>query len=305
MHPTRHRSVFGSVALTAALVAAAPVEPVPTNPERLSVALAAAADPVTAWMDVLATSADNLGALASSLMARRLPALTQFLDNLGGYAATTATALQGGTGELLGYLTQRWPAGLTDIVGDLTSGHLDQGFTALADLLVGTVTDPVAHLDPVMAIPATMAQNLANVVAALADLTDPYVTVAALGPVHSVAAALGDTAHTVVDAVGQGDPLTALGGLVNLPAAVTGALLNGGVADAGGGHFWPGLLSIGSFPIDNGLLSVLTSTVPMAVATALGWQPWASATAELPQMFAVTQIPLAIENLVTAVLGTL
>jgi len=91
---------------------------------------------------------------------------------------------------------------------------------------------------------------------------------AAIGPPTGITQAIGDTAQVVVDAVGAGDYGTAITELINLPATLTGALINGYTPP--GGSIMPGLLT----PPDDtgfnaGLVYTLLVSIPKAIATAI------------------------------------
>jgi hypothetical protein len=129
----------------------------------------------------------------------------------------------------------------------------------------------------VLDIPAKIAQNAADVIASAFSLTTalPLLT-GVLGPIINPINALGSTAQDVVDALGAGDVIGALTAVVNVPAVLTGALLNG--FEAADGTLLPGLLSMDSF--SGGLVQGLLLTIPRAIADALGANTSARAAAD-------------------------
>jgi hypothetical protein len=87
---------------------------------------------------------------------------------------------------------------------------------------------------------------------------------------------LGDSAQGIVTALGAGDFTTALSDLVNAPAVIEGAMLNG--YDASFGTDYPGLLSPDAeFSFGPGTLQAFLVDIPQAIAAAITPSTTASA----------------------------
>jgi hypothetical protein len=211
----------------AAAIAIAPIQPTLPHVQvpslhSASVELAAFANPIEAWLEVLGAAAANVGALGQTVLADPAPVLKQLLTNqfanaivLGDAGQQTVTALVA--------LAQGLPAAIqaaiatgnaVDAVNSLVAYAVVAGFGLLGPLgeAYSVVTNTLANV-----------QNVANVIFPDVALATALGIIA---PLVSTAVAGAE----VVDAVGSGDPVTALSAIINAPATLTGAFLNGNPA---------------------------------------------------------------------------
>ena len=129
-------------------------------------------------------------------------------------------------------------------------------------------------------VPVKIAENVTKAVAALFDNANivPLLT-AVMSPIVAPINAFGASVQDVVDALGAGHLADAITAVLNVPARLVGAVLNG-YTDVTGG-FTPGLLTVSDNPFSAGLLQAVFVNLPRAIATAIGAAPAASATATL------------------------
>ncbi len=255
-----------------------PTVPGITAPAAISTAavdLTSLANPIQLWAQVLNQAVDNAGALGRDWLSDPAPVLRQLLTNQIGYLESLADAGSGVVNGLGQYFDPANPFGATAeierAIQQFSEGNIFGAVSTLTGALItGTIIVGVGlplFESGVLDIPAKMAQNAADVIASVFSLTTalPLLT-GVLGPIINPINALGSTAQDVVDSLGAGDVIGAITAVVNIPAVLTGALLNG--FEAADGTFLPGLLSMDSF--SGGLVQGLLLTIPRAIADALG-----------------------------------
>lgn len=252
--------------------------PAVTAPAAIStaaVSLTSLANPIQLWAQVLSQAVDNAGALGRDWLSDPAPVLRQLLTNQIGYLESLAAAGSGVVNGLGQYFDPANPFGATAEIQramqQFSDGNIFGGVSTLTGALItGTIIVGVGlplFESGVLDIPAKMAQNAADVIASAFSLTTALPLLAGvLGPIINPINALGSTAQDVVDSLGAGDVIGAITAVVNIPAVLTGALLNG--FEAADGTLLPGLLSMDSF--NGGLVQGLLLTIPRAIADALG-----------------------------------
>lgn len=268
------------------------------------------------YIQLFTNTFDNLQNIAQGISADPLPFVQQVLANQLEYSNTVEMALNNAAADLDKGMAD-FSAGLQTAFETLTSGDVVGAFsgaqTALQDLLVsltltvvldplgveGDLGGPLGDLLPILTIPQDMADNLGGLVSALTDtsifvglqqpLTDhlglPLVLFfAALGPLITTVNALGATGQEVVDDLQSGDLLAALGAVIDAPANLANAFLNGHATIDPGGLGLPlpvsGILgglegiSFGGNDLDGtplgGLFSILLELLPQQLAEAIG-----------------------------------
>ena len=283
MQITVRSYLTGGVALAgASVIALSPV--VVTNSDTIiaavptssaAVELTAAVNPITAWVDVFASAAENAGSIGNAVLQDPAPLLRQLLRNQLGYGETLFTAAQGVVEGAVAYLDPANEFGFW--------AEIKRAGTQLADGNIGGAVTTVAGaltLGPIFSIglplltsglleiPATIAQNFANVVKALTNVETvlPIVT-GALGAVLAPITAIGDTIGAAFNALGTGNLVDAVVNLINIPAVAAGALLNGYTNSEGTPY--PGLLTFSEEPFSAGLVQSLLVTLPKAIAAAI------------------------------------
>lgn len=127
------------------------------------------------------------------------------------------------------------PEALLTAMAQLARGDVQGAATTLFDPVL---TLGLAVLEPGAAVVEAVRTAVADLSAAVGVLTDPdtlrAVVLAATGPVLSAVNALIDSAGLVVDGLSGGDLGAVVNALVNLPADLTGAILNGHGTGLGG-----------------------------------------------------------------------
>ena len=154
------------------------------------------------------------------------------------------------------------PASLQTAFGQVAAGDITGAVSTLNNALTTAGLGLVIPLLPVLAIPSQMAQNLLNVTNLVGGgaLLPVALGLVALDAVQGTLSQFGASAQAVVDAVQAGDGVTALSALLNGPAEITGAFLNGFPSQG-----LPGILSPST-----GLLNELAVQIPQQIAQALG-----------------------------------
>ncbi len=233
-----------------------PVVPV----SSLATTLTAQVDPINEWVQVLTASFNNVSALGQQVWADPAPILKQIIINQLGYANTTVNALSSAGSSLVTAL-QALPPAFGQAGQQLAAGQISAGLNTAYQAMVSLVLQPGLALltSGVLDIPGKVMQNITNVVKLVPSLLiGPGFTV--LATAFSVESAFNDTAQAVYDGVRAGNLGAALNAIVNIPAVLTNAFLNGYNTAAGG----VGILAPG------GLIPTLVVAVRDAIAQALG-----------------------------------
>jgi hypothetical protein len=285
----------GIVLVGASVIAVSPIAPpLPDihlpNPAQAAAAveLAAFVNPLATLADVIQTSINNLSTTGGQVLADPFPVLQQLGVNQQGFATTLGTAAQG-LANAIGSSTL--PASLQTALGQVAAGDITGAVSTLNNALTTAGLDAILPLLPVFAIPSQMAQNLLNVTNLLS--TGPLLPVAlglsALDAVQGTLFQVGASAQAVVDAVQAGDGVTALSALLNGPAEIAGAFLNG-VPSQG----LPGILSPSI-----GLLNMLAVQIPQQIAQALGALAPMATLAKFTALKAPSELPSVAPKMVT------
>lgn len=231
-----------------------------------------ATDPITAWLNVFEAASDNAAQIGGEMAANPFPILQQVIANQLGYGQLLADSVQGAADSYLQFFTSDEDYRLKYFAG-MALDYLSSGNVAgAASVLSNVVFRLFAFANPLIntiQIPLGMGRNIVNAFSAVPDLLMPL-GLGALNPVEGVINVLGDSAQRVLDAVDAGDPGAALTSLINTPAVLTGAILNGYYNGIAAGT--SGLLSASTAVLNRGAVESVLVTVPQAIATAIGWQ---------------------------------
>lgn len=249
----RHPSVASGIALLgASMIAAAPatmhqapdtlMPPIHLTSvvdDVLDIGALGALDPISPWINIVGEAFNNVGGLGQMFLESPAPILTQVLTNQLGYAQDLGAALEGAGNGLVTLITEQLPDGLQTAFTQLAAGEFFDG----VNTLYGTALfGPVIALGlPLLSGLIPPIQAMAGNINALAQGGLLAVLGPALGllaPVNASVAAFADTGQTILDAVSGGNVPDALGQIINLPATLAGAFLNG--YDTAG--FWSGLV---------------------------------------------------------------
>jgi hypothetical protein len=212
----RPYATVGIALVGASVIAISPVAPPPPGVEiSRQVRLSAAVDPITPWRNVIGEADANLSDLAAAWREDPAPVLRQVIANQ------------------IGYLSElpNFPAILQQISANLDAAFAAPFATDLSTLDGGhafafpIVTDGLPDLGIPPLLPAEL-QPLLN-------LTTTYLSGVALGlvgPVVGPGLALGASTQAIIGSLtgDDPDPEAALNDLINIPAGMTDAFLNGG-----------------------------------------------------------------------------
>ncbi len=197
----------------------------------VSVELSALTNPLQLWGEVFGTAGQHIGGLGEVWLADPAPILTQILANQLHSANVLSSAAQTTIdGFKDAFAPEGWmsfPAALQEGFDLIAAGQYETGFTAVASsfLLLGLpLIGGVSEAWPAIAQPF---ENLAHLVQELPVNLPALVVNGLLGPLTAVAAASGHTLEELAGAATNGEVAELVSTLVNAPATLTGALLNG------------------------------------------------------------------------------
>ena len=240
-----------------------------------AVDLSAAVNPIEAWIEVLALAGENLVGIGGAWWEDPFPILAQSLKNVLGYGATTIEAITGAIDSTINYfsLDNEWSfwARLANAAEALFQGNISG---AVNEVVTAVLLQPVVEIglpifgSGLLDIPGKIAQNVANATKAFLSLDVLLpLTLGVVGPIANPLFAIGDSLQETWDALTAGQLVDALHALINIPAAVVGAVLNGYVNSDG--TALPGLFTFSENAFEGGLIQALFITVPRAIAAAI------------------------------------
>ncbi|MDZ7884879.1 MAG: hypothetical protein U5N53_19215 [Mycobacterium sp.] len=289
MHAAIRPYLATGVALVgAASIAVMPVQPsnpllsVPAVPAISSQAftLTAQTNPIALWASVVNDAIANIGVLGEDVLSDPAPAVRQLLKNQLGYLGTAVGAGTSMVDGAVQYLTPSnpfsLPAGINTAVGQLRSGQIAEAFITLSQTLISTPVGMIIGLplaaSGLLDVPVKVAQHLTDALSAVLSLNValPLLS-AAMGPALGAINSLGESVQDAVQALGSGRLVEALTAVINIPAQLTAAILNG-YTDVNN-TTTAGFLTFSADPLSGGLLQTLLVTIPRAIATALGAAP--------------------------------
>lgn len=239
----------GVAVVGATVVAMSPISPVvPSDAAAAPVAvarpvqLAASVNPVTAYLELIENTVNNVAGLGQSILANPAPILQQVITNQLTNAGALLAGLETLGADLVENLQTIAAPALQDAVAAIAAGN----FVAAAPNVVTALFQPLlfAALPLLPVLQQVIEQPAANLLA----VTQQFQTVAAfaaigvLGPLSSSIYASAEAIQNVFDAASNGDVLGALGAIVAAPAIVIDGFLNGWGVD--GGLISPGLGTI-------------------------------------------------------------
>jgi hypothetical protein len=242
------------------------------------VALSAFVNPIAQWVEVLTDSGNSLAGLGQIVAADPLPIITQLIQNQTANINTITGAIGQGVGQTVGTLAAI-PQTLITAANQLAAG---QPSAAVQTIWNGIALPGVfAIITPLLGTYPVFQQTVDN----FAKVVDAVGTsllgvgLSVLGPVQSVVNQFGSDTQAFADAIGKGDLGTAVSAIVNMPATLTNALLNGTPGT-------PGLLTPGTSAFDSGPIGALLR-LRDTIAQALGAPSAKVATAATSNIAAV------------------
>jgi hypothetical protein len=259
MHITaRSYLTAGVAALGVGAIALTPVAPIPNQvalaPQRviseLGVALASSIDPITPWVDTIETSVANIGALFNFYASN--PLYTSPLGLTGNFSAvfpllqtiianqiTYIDELFNGNAALIPgqiwnnvqtFFQAPWNPGAIDPdSGNYVGEYVSQ--TVVTNATIGGVpTLPINQQFAFQLLPAVLGDSFTGL-KPIIDFTATYYSgqlVGLLGPVFAPLIELTRSFTAIGQFFQEGDVIGAINELINIPANVTNAVLNGG-----------------------------------------------------------------------------
>jgi hypothetical protein len=201
----------GVAALSAGAIALTSVQPLPPGSDlapalrsAVAVDLAAAIDPFTPWIDTIQAASANISGLVNTWAEQPLPIVQQVGTNLGTYLAELPAI-----GTIIGQVVANvGNAARAPFAVDLNT--LDPAHTGVYNLLPQVAPD----------LPQGLLDFLTTSVSGL--------LIGLIGPVLSPVLALGSSIRSAVVALQTSDWAGAVNELINIPAVMVNAFLNGG-----------------------------------------------------------------------------
>ena len=238
MHVTYRSSLTAGVAaLGAGAIALTPVQPIPTHlalaQERavsnLSVNLASAIDPITPWVDTVKTSVENIKALIAFSAEQPAPLLHTFIANQLTYLKALPDFKfigQSIANNVKTFFQSPWWNGEgTPILNGTLNSQYISGTQTVKSLLV--LFDSQSSVYSVAA--PLLAQQEPKLQPILEFVATPYSSkvIGLLSPLLSGLVQLTRSFTAVGQDFQKGDAIGAINELINIPANVTNASLNG------------------------------------------------------------------------------
>lgn len=276
----RPRLAVGASLVAASALLISPISPsAPANIQVPAISsamvdLAASTNPIQQWGDVIGGVVNNVVGIGSAVVVDPAPILRALLTNQLGYAQTVVSSL-GALGDSMGTLiTEVVPAELKKMVTALSQGNTVGAANAVNNMIASLVFSAFPAM-PILSIPVKMAETLVRALTAATDMFTVLLSLAVgvVSPVQALVEAVGDQSQALINAIGAGDPLAALGAIINTPGVLAGAVLNGYTAAYevdGYKQFFPGLLTWDpAAPQNNGIFASLLVTIPKLIANAI------------------------------------
>ncbi len=216
----------------AGVIAVSPVMPVSTDIQlpavsasSAAVTLSALTNPVDAWAQTLSNASANLQALGEQLLASDFPILRTVISNQIGNATVVGNTLQT-YAESLTTTLQGLPEALQTASDLISQGEITAAVDGLTLSLLPAILGLLDVTNNTWSAVSTTAQNFVNVIKEVPNVVTAVALPAAF-PILSVVNGLAATAEEVVKAVNAGDAEGAASALINAPATLTDAFLNG------------------------------------------------------------------------------
>ena len=228
-----NRTVTAGVALAGAsaiamtpILASSPGVQLPSL-RSAEVQMAAFVNPIEEWAQVIGTSFTNLSALGTQVQIDPTPILSQLATNFFANANTLVNTASQTFGQAVSTFASM-PQAFFTAANQLAAGQVaDAVQTIWSGVLLPPVFLAIIPINAVIPMVQTAAQNVANVIGALGGVNLLLTGIAVISPIYATITQFGDSAQAVVDAVRAGDLVTATSALINAPAMLANAFLNG------------------------------------------------------------------------------
>jgi hypothetical protein len=236
MHVAARRHARPGIALAgAAVIAVSPIVPIlpdvhlpDAHLPRLSAAqveLTALTNPLAQWQQVIETAVDNIGQLGGLVLDDQTPIIKQVIADQMANAAVLSNAARNAL-KAINISVTTLPAALKNATDQLAAGDIEGAVAGIVSSLLPLVINLVDGFTAAYPVVANTAQNMANLVAVVPNLVLPTV-LAFSAPLFSLVNAGAATAQDVADAIGAGNLEGLANAIINSPAVLTGAVLNG------------------------------------------------------------------------------
>ncbi|MCV7067888.1 hypothetical protein H7H51_23295 [Mycolicibacterium farcinogenes] len=249
-------------------MALSPVSPVDPNLDDLrapvveaDVGLVAAPFPLQTWLNTAINAANNVTTVAQAEWALPVPLLRQITANVIEYAAVDIGAYQAAAKAAVTYFGTTYPEIMQTAVAALDAGDFQGFMSGVNSAIFGTFFNVLLPMQGALVIPQHIAASLA---AAAIYLASDFVTAAGAvvvqGMLPAITAAIGADLQSSYDAATSGNWVGTIAALVDLPGAVSNAVLNGvnGVNGVTG--------PAASIITGGGFLGLLVQTLPQQLA---------------------------------------
>lgn len=233
MQSALNRTVSTSVALIGAsamaltpVVAYSPAVQLPSI-HSAEVQMAAFVNPIDEWVQVIGTSLNNLSALGTQVQIDPTPIMSKLTSNFLANASTIANTASQVIGQAVATFASI-PQGLFNAATQLAAGQFaDAVQTVWSTALLPPVFLAIIPISAAIPIAQTAVQNVANVIGALGGINLLLTGIAVISPVYATITQFGNSGQAVLDALNAGDLATAASEIVNAPAKLINAFLNG------------------------------------------------------------------------------
>ncbi len=233
MQSALNRTVTTGVALVGAsaialtpVVAYSPAVQLPSL-RSADVQMAAFVNPIEEWVQVIGTSFTNLSALGTQVQTDPTPILSKLAANLLANANTIVDTASQTFGQAVATFTAM-PQAFFTAAQQLAAGQVaDAVQTIWGNVLLPPAFLAIIPISAAIPIVQNAVQNVANVIGALGGVNLLLTGIAVISPIYATITQFGNSAQAVVDAVKAGDFVTAASALINAPAQLVNAFLNG------------------------------------------------------------------------------
>lgn len=219
----------------AGAIALSPLSPVDSNMSdlrapvvELDVGLVAAPFPLQTVLNTAINSANNVYAVGQGMWALPAPLLRQVAANLIQYASIEVGAFQSAANAAVGYFGTNFPAIMQSAIAALDSGDFDAFMSGVNNATFSLFYQVLMPMQSALVIPQHVVASLS---ATATYVTGAFVTAlgaaALMGTLPAVTAAVGSAMQAIYDQASGGNWLGTVAAVVDLPAAVTNAVLNG------------------------------------------------------------------------------
>ncbi|BBZ35444.1 hypothetical protein [Mycolicibacterium confluentis] len=250
-------------------------------------------NPIDRWIEVFGATALNVEELIAYVASAPAPVAGQLLANAIGNAQHIFTGLGVAAEQIVGGIASV-PAALQAAVASLMAGDIETAVSDLLNPVLGVGLGALLVLQPFLEVGQSMVGNAAAFINTLiAPETVLFLSLALGGALISPINALAHTAQEVFDGIKNLDPVAVVNAVLNVPADLFNAVVNGygninfmGIAIPA-----PGLLDM-SRGLNGGLAANLQN-LREYLAIALGWNP---APAEGERVAAMTTAEVADDS---------